>query len=281
MIIDRLNTKELSNYENLALSIIENACLKLTAAVDLLKYRYAHPSAFFLAVVAEEELAKLIMLPIAKELDELENLVDEKNRKVSIYYNHVVKQKIFTSYGLQNRDHKSLQKLKERCLYVGVDNRFNPQTVNVSIKKTFDEIVLACMLFTDFTHKFIRGSKFIPEKSETVGIFSEKFKEIAHSMIIVLRESIDHKLPQLRKRIHKKLKEKEITSKANLKRAKLAKADILPIALSDPFILIDLFKDLYGKENYKSHLRSIMDKNYGGMKEYIIKTHKDIWGGED
>ena len=55
----------LSQYEKLILLTVENVIEKLTSASILFKHNPANSTAYFLTIISQEELAKLILLPFA------------------------------------------------------------------------------------------------------------------------------------------------------------------------------------------------------------------------
>jgi hypothetical protein len=89
-------------------------------------------------VIAQEELAKIIMLPLAKELDELSDLV---NNRSSGFYDHRIKQKLFASYGMQKPNHQDIEQLKQSCLYVGVSEDGEPRFTKIQPEEARKEVL--------------------------------------------------------------------------------------------------------------------------------------------
>jgi hypothetical protein len=58
----------MNQFETLLFNIIYSACDKINAASALLKTKYSWNMAFVTTIIAEEELAKLIILPILWEI---------------------------------------------------------------------------------------------------------------------------------------------------------------------------------------------------------------------
>lgn len=248
---------KISDYEKLNYAIYENAVFKITSAIELYCLKTAYPVAFFLAVIAEEELAKLIMLPFAKELGEISNLATNRDGE---YFNHTVKQRIFSSYGLQNRKYEQLEKIKQECLYVGVhDNK--PKYSRISPQESYDEVKYAVWLTTDFCHKiFLKND------------FSDDFKKTVLFLLNILRGCVKDRLPQLCEDI---LKEAEEQSKRIRKESEHAKERYLRELFSNPYELIKIFKAVYGRY-YKNHIRAIKKMPFNKMVKYLGKTIKDV-----
>lgn len=157
------------------LGIALNAGEKLIDSMSLHNTGYSYRSSWFLSVIAEEEMAKLIMLPFANLADRL----DEVSQRPSIIYKHPVKHRVFTSYGIQNRTESDLEKLKQEYMYAGVDSKnykampvVKPGDSSAEIVhavKLYDQIVIVNFLASDLVSdefkqlmkKFIEGI-FIP-----------------------------------------------------------------------------------------------------------------------
>ena len=244
----------LTNYEKLLFTIIENAVFKTVSAIKLHSTKYAYNQAYFLTVIAEEELAKLIIIPIAKELDELDNLF---NNRQSAYFNHGIKQKIFTSFGLQNRTHNGIEKLKQECLYVGSDSNLNPKFRKISPEDTYIEIKHTVQLLINFVGKMLK-----------VKTFSKDFKKSIVFLSSLLRGCIKDELPSLKKDILRETSNIESKIKKNSTEAQYRLHQEI---FTNPYELIEVFKAIY-KKDYKKHLRKIKKLSFNDMVQYIGKT---------
>ncbi len=112
----------LSKYENFILLTVENVIEKLTAATILFKQNPANSASYFLTIISQEELAKLILLPFAYELDYLEELMSNRQSEL---FSHKVKQKMFTSYTHHSRDYSAMENNKQDSLYVNYKKNKN------------------------------------------------------------------------------------------------------------------------------------------------------------
>lgn len=244
----------LSNYEKLLFTIVENAIYKTTSAIELYCTKYAYNQAFFLAIIAEEELAKLVIIPIAKELDELADLF---NNRRSAYFNHGIKQKIFTSFGLQNRTHNGIEKLKQECLYVGADSKLKPNFRKINPKTAYSEIKHTAQLLTSSVYKILQAKT-----------LSDDFKKSVIFLLNLLKGCIEDKLPDLKKDILKEINNIEKKFKRNPSKAQHRLHQEI---FTNPYELIEIFKAIYQKD-YKNHLRKIKNLSFDEMVQYLGKT---------
>jgi hypothetical protein len=104
----------MSDFEKLLMNIILSAGEKIIDAAVLLRTGHSYRDAWYLTILAEEELAKIVVLPFAERAGNSAEIAE----RPSVLYSHPVKQKIFTTYGLQNRDYSSIEALKQECIYV-------------------------------------------------------------------------------------------------------------------------------------------------------------------
>lgn len=104
----------MSEFEKLLMNIILSAGEKIIDAAVLLKTRHSYRGSWYLTILAEEELAKIVVLPFAERAGNSAEIAE----KPSVLYRHPIKQKIFTTYGLQNRDFLNIEALKQECVYV-------------------------------------------------------------------------------------------------------------------------------------------------------------------
>jgi len=244
----------LSKYEKLLFTIIENAIYKTISSIELYCTEYAYNESYFLAVIAEEELAKLIIIPIAKELNELDDLFN--NRK-SAYFNHVIKQKIFTSFGLQNRSHNEIEKLKQTCLYVGSDKKLKSNFIKMKPKKVYLEIKHTVQLLTSFVFTMMKSKSLSKDLKNSVLFLSK-----------LLKGCVEEKLPELKVDILKEIDSAEKKYKHSPKKRQYRLHQEI---FTNPYELIEIFKAIY-KKDYKKHLQKIKKLSYDEMVQYIGKT---------
>lgn len=248
--------KELNNYERILLTIIENATFKIVSAIELYANKYSYNDAFFLCIIAEEELAKMIILPIARELGEMDQIIN--NNRKNAYYNHAIKQKIFTNFGLQNRTHEKIESIKQSCLYVGIDFEQKPHFIHIKPVDVFNEIKYTVLLFTN-VYRVI----FFEEE------FSEFFKKSTEFFMKIIRSCVPDILPDLENEI---LVEADRLSKLNKKELKNYYHKSI---VTNPYELIKIFKILF-KDDYKKRLKEVGYFTLPELETYFKKTSK-IW----
>jgi hypothetical protein len=104
----------MSDFERLLMNIVLSAGEKIIDAAVLLSTKYSYRDSWYLTILAEEELAKIVVLPFAERAGNGSEIAE----RPSVLYRHPIKQKIFTTYGLQNRDYLNIEALKQECVYV-------------------------------------------------------------------------------------------------------------------------------------------------------------------
>lgn len=223
---------KLSKFERIIGNIIINAGEKIIDSATLHGTKYSYRSAYFLAVVAQEELAKLIILPFAREAGKMNEILE--NRKSS-FFRHPIKQKIFVSYGLQNRTAIDLEKIKQECLYIdGHDKRrvIEQKVVYEEIKHTID-------LYMKFAFKnTVLRKGFSNDFKEVISKFTKK----------ILDPAIDDLMPGLEDDIIKSYE----TRARNIKIDDLLYEEMT----TNPYMFIDLVKHRMPK-NYKRFFSEI------------------------
>jgi len=131
----------MSDFEKLLMNIILSAGEKITDAAVLLRTRYSYRNSWYLTILAEEELAKIVVLPFAERAGNSAEIAE----RPSVLYRHPIKQKIFTTYGLQNRDYLNIEALKQECVYVAP--RVGGKLRVVTADEASDEIEKSILLF--------------------------------------------------------------------------------------------------------------------------------------
>lgn len=237
----------LSKYEKILFCVVENVVQKLTAAVILYEGKCAYTSAYFLAIIAQEELAKLILLPIAKELGELNELISKKN---SAFYNHRVKQKLIRTYSFFERDWQNLEEKKQNCLYVGYDDNCKPRYCRITPKECYKEIKSA-IWFYQYQMKCINTEK----------TFSRDFIKTLLFMTKILGGCVNEKIPNLHKEMM--LEVKNATKHMRINKIKAREA-----LFKNPYELVRITKYALGP-SYKKFLRRIQKMEFKDMVEYL------------
>lgn len=154
----------MDNYEKLLIHIILSAGEKIIDAATLYRTKYSYRNSWVISVIAEEEIAKLIILPFAKYGDYLDELSD----RPAIVYDHKVKQKIFTSFGIQNRSYKRIELIKQSYLYVNVSTQFPAALPVVSSAKSLNEVTHAVNLFNQIANLNFRSTDMVSSELKTL-----------------------------------------------------------------------------------------------------------------
>lgn len=249
MIVSKL-TKE----ERLYFEIFKNAIEKLMASIELYVSKISYSSSYFLAIISQEEASKLIILPLSIEIEEVEQLVSSRN---SNYFSHKFKQKIFTSYGFQNRSHGAIENLKQSLLYIGAEKDLTPKFNEISVEESYREIKNAMQFL------IVRILFGIQQDKKN---FSKKFRELTLNTSFILRESSDQKLPQLKNDILAESNKME--AEMRLKKEKDGQEQSLRQFYSQPYNLILLCKILF-RDDYKKHLENIKEMSFEEVIGYI------------
>ncbi len=247
-----MKEKKFTAFENLLITVFFNATTKFISAVQLYGGKISYNDAFFLCVIAQEELAKLFLLPIARELNEIEDISGNRNNP---FYRHAIKQKIYTSWGMQDREHRDIEGKKQRILYVGLNGKceavfdyVKPEEVLIEIKH------LAYLL----VHTYVD----ILSQLE----FGEKFKKGMKFFMDNAYECAETDLPELNTLI-----EREVIDLESLKPEELKERQIKRL-LSNPYELIKMCKAVF-KEDYKTHLKSMSLLTFSELEDYLGKYY--------
>lgn len=234
--------------------IAKNSLEKIISSMQLY-FSGQYNTAYFLAMIAQEELSKLIILPLAEELGELDSMI---NNRSHIYFNHVIKQKIFTSFGLQNRSHREIQQIKEKCLYVGPGKNLiayqemNEAVVFFEVSRTMQSIAhqLTCIYLEDSLPYSL--------KREVIRLFNlaidEAEKYIPGIILELQRVSSKPKIMNIL----------PIELKCNY---------ICELFLSNPYNLINMFKRIF-KDQFRIHLKAIQKLSLQEIQVYLVEKNK-------
>ena len=241
-----------SPFETVLITVFQNATTKFISGVQLYSGKISYNDSHFLSIIAQEELAKMFILPIARELGEIELI--NADRK-SPFYKHAIKQKIFTNWGLQDRTHADIETRKQNILYVGIDNEGKVDFEYVKPEAVLDEIKHLALLLVhtyvdvlsqdEFNKEFKKGMKF--------------FMDIAYSCA-------ETDLPELSRLIATEAAVDNAMKPDRLKEKYTSRI------LSNPYELIKICKAVF-KEEYKRHLRSISSLSFAELEEYLGKYY--------
>lgn len=250
---------KLTKYEKIIFNIVFNAAYKIMDAMTLFKTGRSYPTSYFLAVIAEEELAKLVILPFAKETGDVEEVMTKRK---SPFFRHPIKQKIFTSYGLQNRTHEDIEDLKQKCMYVGNETFAK----DITEELVYNEIKSSLKLLANLGLRQIQISKH----------FSKDFKK-ANFLLMknIVGGAMDDLMPGIKKEIIEEVSEQDdeivnLTNEEILKNEEARKRLVLT-----PPLFIDLIKFVFPK-SYKQFFKRILKMSYEEVVKYTdehIKEH--------
>lgn len=248
---------DLDKEEELYLAVFCNAIEKLIASVIIYSSGKSYSSAYFLAVISQEEAAKFIILPFSIELNEEEIFL---SNRTSTYFNHRFKQKIFTTWGMQNRSHDGLEDMKQSLLYVGNSKKLRQ---DISAEETYKEIKIAARFLV---------RKILLDVDNT-DKFSKDFKETIREKSFALRDVLLELIPKLKQDM---LEEEEMRyNKIKIKGETAVQEQNIREMFSNPFILIVVFRTVF-KEEYQEHIRAINKMTFDEMVQYFIDEYNGL-----
>ena len=172
----------MSDSEKILMNIILSAGEKIIDAAVLFSTGHSYRDSWYLTIVAEEELAKIVVLPFAERAGNMLEIAE----RPSLLYKHPVKQKIFTTYGLQNRDSANIEQLKQECIYVAP--KVGGQLRVVTATEASDEIEGSILLFNQLAVNNILLAQSPSDEFKTIlqkyvgSIFVPAVKDIAPSI---------------------------------------------------------------------------------------------------
>lgn len=179
------------------MEIVLNAGEKIINAATLHATKHAYRESLFLLIIAQEELAKLILLPFANAAGNINELIDDKKHK-GPYFSHRVKQKIFTSFGLQNRSYMDLEEIKQRCLYTGRKTESRPSRYVAKEDDTYKELAHAAKLYIHLVVHCLHSDPTVQISAEarrvvrkfTNSIFIPALRDIVPSLVDDLQDYV-------------------------------------------------------------------------------------------
>ena len=248
---EHMTNRKFTAYESLLLDVFRNAVFKFVSAITLYTEKISYNDAWYLCVLAEEELAKMFILPVARELDELKHITNERKHP---YYRHALKQKIFVTRGMQNRDFESIEKMKQKMMYVGVKDDGSTDYGFVPPKQLLDEI-RHCALLIAHTYADILSQQ----------EFDKNFKKGMKFFMDIAYGCVQDNLPQVNELINKEADDLDLKDESELKELKMQRL------ISNPYYLIGMCKAVF-KEDYKVHLREMSLLSFPELETYLGKV---------
>lgn len=237
----------MTDYEKLLGNIIINAGEKIIDAAVLLRTDYSYRDSWYLCIIAEEELAKLVIIPFAQRAGNIEALAS----RPSVLYRHPVKQKVFTTYGLQNRDYEKIESLKQECLYI--EPRFGGKYLRVVTKEEASvELERSVLLFNQLAVNNILICK---DPSVELRKIIEKF--VKH----IFAPAIKDLAPEVAKKIMQSFtKDEKISLMEAVKRYPMLFAEMIIFALPDKH------KEFFAEIQGLSYDEMLQKVKYPGLK---------------
>ena len=172
---------------------------------------------------------------------------DVVSNRSSAFYNHLIKQKIFTNFGLQNRTHEDIEKLKQACLYVGIDAQSKPSFGIVKPEIVLKEIKHTALFVVNNYRNILLEDTFSKTAKKGVRFFME-----------IVYECVTERLPEVSKQIEKESKVLSKKTKEELE------VEIHEALIMNPYELVKMFKAVF-KGDYKKHLKEV---GYFSMAEF-------------
>lgn len=250
-----------TDYETLLADVAMNAGEKIINSAVLFKTKHAYRESLFFLLIAQEELSKFILLPFANAAEQLGELIDSTKHK-GPYFDHRVKQKIFTSFGLQNRTFEQLENIKQGCLYSGCDKSGKIGRYSATEEGVYDELCHATRLYIHlvvYNLGFAKPLQIAPELKKTIAwftnnVFIPALRDIAPSVIedaqkyALQRSETDLK-------IFKSINEGKLASSEEFHR----------LLTSSPFMYTDMLSCALSTEDYKKYFREATGKSIDEM----------------
>ena len=258
-------SRNFSEYEQLLAEVTMNAGEKIINAAVLFNTGHAYRESLFLLLIAQEELSKFILLPFANAADQLSELTDIRKHK-GPYFNHRIKQKVFTSFGLQNRTFEQLEEIKQSCLYTGIDKTGRVGRHVAKYKDTRGELCHATKLYINlafYNLMYTKPLQVSPELKKTLAwftnnVFIPALKDIAPT---VIAEAQDYTLKRNKE-------DMEILSS-------ITQGDIAAnqkfhqLLITSPFMYTDMLSYALEPDDYKMYFKEIVGMDVDEMVKHL------------
>jgi len=251
---NKLNIKV---HEELIFTLFMNAAYKLMAAMHLYKAGIFYDSAFALTVIAEEELAKTILVPIALETDSADELFSKKD---GAFFNHRKKQKLAAVISIFEKDGSKIEERKQQALYMAnSDNGMHG--MNVKKKECSEELVHCIFLFFSQLSFLESAKDSYPQK------VSKNLADAALSLFHLISSCMQENALDVARAAKNKIKSEAKNAK-NSKR--ILDKNSIKFGLQSPYERIELFKTLFGV-SYKQKLLETITMSTSEIWDLLIK----------
>lgn len=244
-------------HEELLFPLFMNAANKLMAALTLCKTEIFYDCAFALTIIAEEELAKTILVPIALETNSADDLFSKRD---GAYFHHKKKQKLAAVISLLEKDSAKTEDRKQQALYMA-NNGNGMHGMNVKKKECVEEIVHAIVLFYSQL-LFLEAEN----KNSGCSKISNKLVRAVLSLTHLIEACMKENAPYVRASINKtmlKLKNKPINKR-------VTDDNSMKFACDSPYERIKLFKTLF-EENYGKKLQETISMSAEEVKRFLLQ----------
>ena len=248
----------LTEYENQLLAIIDNVVEKISASLILYNTKSNYNSSFFLAIIAQEELAKLIMLPIAREIGNVDELLSSRKGG---FYSHKIKQKLFSSYTFFERNWEVIEDKKQNSLYSGINDENKIENPEITREECFQELKNGIFVF-QYQMKVIEDSK----------IFPQHFINILLGKTSELGKVVGWNIPDLGMAFFRDV-DKAVEEMVEDKNK--AKTKMLESLFKNPYNMVEIIKAALGND-YKDFLRKIQGLSFSEMVRILGEKLEEI-----
>lgn len=240
-----MQTDSFSKFQKLVFNLTWNSCQKVNAAMELQAGSKYSSLSFYLAAVAQGELAKLLLLPFAWDTENLKGLLENID---SSFVSFDIREKIFKAHGLNYRSGEDIEALSLRYIYIR-DQQESPQAIN---EDSLREIT-SC---SDSLARFI-----------TRLIFQTNFPKDLKEDFMFLLKNLDECTSRclLREGNWLAANTADIFAKID---GKAAQEELYRDMFINPYTLLTIFKDAFG-EGYKEHLIKVKEMSFDQMVDYL------------
>jgi hypothetical protein len=200
---------------------------------------------FYLAAVAQGELAKLLLLPFAWDTPDLSGLLENID---SSFVSQSIRDKIFQSYGLKYRSGADIDSLSLRYIFVR-DQQEYPQAVD---EESLREIISCSDSLVKFIIRLIFQSNFPKEMKEDFMFLLRNLDECSSRCLLRDGNWLAGNASDMLEKINGGLGQEELYRDM----------------FTNPYTLTTIFKDAFGEE-YKEYLSKAMDMGFEDMVDYL------------
>lgn len=234
-----------SKFQKLVFNLTWNSCQKINAAMELQAGSKYSSISFYLAAVAQGELAKLLLLPFAWDTPDLSRLLKNID---SSFVNQDIRNKIFQSYGLKYRSRDEIDLLSLRYIYIR-DQQEQPQSTD---EDALREIVSCSDSLAKFIIRLIFQTNFSQEQKEDFMFLLKSMNECSSRCLLRDTNWLAGNASDMLEKIN----------------GGFGQDELYRDLFTNPYTLIAIFKDAFG-EGYKEQLVNLRDMKFEDMVDYL------------